>query len=203
MSENNDADHDPTENNTFVAVLAGTILISVAAFGLSLAFNTPLAPQFTLNPNDFLIGVIATLPLVVFLWWFANSDAPSVSTFRNDQIEFFASLGFVFTPRRILLMAVAAGISEELLFRGVFQTWLHYFFPMMIAIILSNVVFGLLHMRTMLYAFIAGCVGVYLSIVYVATGNLLAPITTHIVYDAVALEYTRRAIADARRAGIL
>lgn len=203
MLSNNGADHDPQGNNSFVSVLAGTVLLGVAAFGLSLLLNTPFGAQFSLQPNDFLIGVTATLPLVIFLWWFTNTNIASLAAFRRSQIEFFASLGFTFTPRRIVLMAIAAGISEELLFRGVFLIWLHYFFPMIVAILLSNVVFGLLHMRTALYALIAGCVGVYLSAIYVATGNLLAPITTHILYDAVALEYTRRAIANARRAGFL
>lgn len=58
-------------------------------------------------------------------------------------------------------------------------------------------------MRTALYALIAGGVGVYLTMIYFYTDNLITPITTHIVYDAVALEYTRRAIAEARRTGAL
>ena len=70
-------------------------------------------------------------------------------------------------------------------------------------LLISNVIFGLLHMRTVLYALIAGGVGVYLTVIYFATDNLLTPITTHILYDAVALEYTRRAIANARRTGAL
>ncbi len=203
MSANDGDDRDPTENNSFVPVIAGTVLIGVAAFGFSLLLKTPFAAQFSLEPNDFLIGVIATLPLVLFLWWFTNTDIASLAAFRDSQIEFFASLGFEFTPARTALMALAAGISEELLFRGVLMTWMQYFMPLVVAVILSNIVFGILHMRTALYALIAGCVGVYLSILFIATGNLLAPITTHILYDAVALEYTRRAIAGARRTGAL
>ena len=203
MSASNGDDRGPREQNSFVPVLAGTVLIGVAAFGFSLLLNTPFGEQFSSTPNDFLIGVIATLPLVLFLWWFTRTDNASLAAFRDSQIEFFASLGFEFTPWRIALMALAAGISEELLFRGVLLTWLQQFSPLIVAIIVSNIVFGALHMRTMLYAVIAGGVGVYLSILYVATGNLLAPITTHIVYDAVALEYTRRAIANARHSGVL
>ena len=57
-------------------------------------------------------------------------------------------------------------------------------------------------MRTVLYAIIAGLVGVYLGVLYEATGNLLAPMTAHALYDAVALEYTRRAIINYRARGI-
>ena len=201
MPMNQSDDDIPPEDNSFLVVMGGTILLGLAAFGFSLLLNTPFRSQFSLTPNDFFIGVIATLPLVVFLWWFSNTNIPSLSEFRDAQIKFFASLGFEFTPIRIAMMAIAAGVSEELLFRGVFLVWLNYFTPLIIAILISNAIFGLLHMRTALYAVIAGAVGVYLSIIYVATGNLLAPITTHILYDAVALEYTRRAIATARAAG--
>ena len=190
---------EPTENDVFVPLILGTLLIGFVAVALSLLLNTPLPAQFSLNINDFLVGVIATLPLALFLYWFSNTTNETLSAFRRSQIEFFASLGFEFTLPRIILMALAAGISEELLFRGVFQTWLTGFTPLLAAIIVSNIIFGALHMRTMLYAIIAGLVGVYLGIVYAATENLLAPITTHIVYDAIALEYTRRAISNARQ----
>ena len=202
MSADNGKDPDPAGKDSFLPVMAGTIMLGFGAVGLSLLLNTPIGPQFSLEPNDFLLGVIATLPLVVFLWWFTRTRIASLVEFRRSQIDFFASLGFMFTPPRIVLMAIAAGITEELLFRGVFQTWLDSFSPLLIAIIASNVVFGLLHMRTALYALIAGCVGAYLGVVFAVSGNLLTPITTHIVYDAVALEYTRRAIAEAHRAGM-
>ena len=196
MRHHSDQDQEPTENDVFVPVILGTLLIGFVAVALSLLLKTPLPAQFSLNANDFLVGVIATLPLALFLYWFSNTTNETLAAFRHSQIAFFASLGFEFTLPRIILMALAAGISEELLFRGVLQTWLANYTPLIAAIVISNVIFGALHMRTMLYALIAGLVGVYLGIVYAATDNLLAPIVTHIVYDAIALEYTRRAIAN-------
>lgn len=184
------------DNRGFIAVIVGTFLLGGLAYGLSLLLGTPLGPQIAFSGNDILIGVIATLPLVVFLWWFSNTDFAPISTFRLSQVEFFANMGFAFTPWRIVLMAIGAGVSEELLFRGVFQTWLTTIAPVAAAIIVSNIVFGLLHMRTVLYAVIAGCVGVYLGVLYEITGNLLTPIITHMLYDAVALDYARRAVAD-------
>lgn len=92
-------------------------------------------------------------------------------------------------------MAIGAGVSEELLFRGVLQTWSDRFLPLAFAILATNVLFGALHARTVLYAVIAGFVGVYLGVVFEASGNLVAPIVTHALYDAVALELARRAMA--------
>ena len=184
------------DNRGFIAVIVGTLLMGGLAYGLSLLLGTPLGPQIAFSGNDILVGVIATLPLVVFLWWFSNTDIVPISTFRLSQVEFFANMGFAFTPWRIVLMAIGAGVSEELLFRGVFQTWMTTIAPVAVAIIVSNIVFGLLHMRTVLYAVIAGCVGVYLGVLYEITGNLLTPIITHMLYDAIALDYARRAVAD-------
>ena len=191
-------DTHQSDQGAFVTVIVGTALLGVAAYGLSLLLDTPLEPQIAFRVNDALIGVIATLPLVVFLWWFSNTAIDRLARFRESQIAFFANVGFTFTPARIAIMAFAAGVSEELLFRGVFQTWLAGIAPLAAAIIISNIVFGLLHMRTALYAIIAGLVGVYLGALYAVTGNLLAPIVAHMLYDAVALEYTRRAVAEYR-----
>jgi hypothetical protein len=183
-----------SEQHTFLFVMAGTAGLGAAALGFSVLFNTPLGPQIEFDVNDLLIGVIATTPLVVLLWWFSNTALEHLAAFRRSQIKFFSDIGFTFTPARIVVLAIGAGVSEELLFRGVLQTWMAGFVPLVFAIMLSNILFGVLHMRTVLYAFIAGLVGVYLGILYAATGNLLAPMSAHAFYDAVALEYTRRAV---------
>ncbi|WP_375202957.1 CPBP family intramembrane glutamic endopeptidase [Hyphococcus sp.] len=185
----------PSEERTFLVVIGGTALMGLAAIGLSFVFKTPLGPQLVLDINAILIGVIATTPLAAFLWWFSNTTLEHFASFRRSQIKFFSEIGFSFTPRRIALMALAAGISEELLFRGVLQTWGAGFAPEVLVIVLTNMLFGMMHMRTALYAVIAGLVGMYLGFLYMLTDNLLAPIAAHALYDAVALEYTRRAVS--------
>lgn len=190
----NDRNQPEGEQRAFLIVLLGTALLGIASFGFAALLNTPITPSFKLNVNDALIGIIATLPLVVFLWWFSNTTLEHLASFRRSQIKFFAEIGFTFTPLRIALMALGAGISEELLFRGVLQTWIAGYSPIIVAIVLSNIAFGLLHMRTALYAIIAGLVGAYLGTLYAMTDNLLTPMVAHAFYDAVALEYTRRAI---------
>lgn len=178
----------------FIIALAGTALLGVIAYGLSLLFATPLAPQFYWSAKDTVIGLAGTLPLVAMLWWFMKTPRAMIARFRQSQIEFFAQIGFRFTPARILFMALFAGVFEELLFRGVLQTGAAKVMPMVTAIILSNLIFGLIHWRTGLYALIAGLVGAWIGVLFAITGNLLAPIVTHAVYDIVALVVTARAI---------
>lgn len=195
-------DPSPTEPRGFLLVILGAVGLGVAAYAFSLVLGVPLADKIRPSIKDFAIGIIATLPLAGFLWWFSNTTLEHFETFRNSQIKFFSEIGFEFTPWRIAILAAAAGISEELLFRGLLQDWIAGYAPLAAAIVLSNMVFGLLHMRTVLYAVIAGLVGVYLGVLYAATGNLLAPMTAHALYDAVALEYTRRAVINYRARGI-
>ncbi len=191
MKEN----HPPvSEARAFRIIIAGTVLMGLAAIGLSFILDTPLGPQLTPDINAVLTGVIATVPLAGFLWWFSNTTLEHLAAFRRSQIKFFSEIGFTFTPPRIALMAIGAGIAEELLFRGVLQSWIAGFSPVVVAIIASNIVFGMMHLRTALYAIIAGLVGCYLGVLYSLTDNLLTPMAAHALYDAAALEYTRRAV---------
>ncbi len=182
-----------------ILALAGTALIGVAAFGLSILTNTPLAPQFQWSLADASIGFIGVVPLTLLLWWFMSTRRPTLARFRSSQIDFFANIGFRFTVPRVVLMALFAGVFEELLFRGVIQTATAKFTPIIIAIILSNLIFGAVHWRTALYALIAGLVGIWIGVLFAITGNLLTPIVTHAVYDLVALFVTARAIEAQRK----
>jgi len=135
----------------------------------------------------------------LFLKLFVQTEQPALKSFRESQIEFFASIGFEFTWIRIILMSIAAGVSEELLFRGVLQVACYTIMPVTGAIILTNIVFGLLHIRTVLYAVIAGTVGIYLGVLYAVTCNLFVVIICHGVYDVIAFAYTRSAIIKNHR----
>ena len=197
-SEHNKSAFDQSETEKFLLIIGGTAFLGVVAFGASLLLKTPLFEHFSWQWSDAVIGLVATAPLAAFLYWFIKTSNPRFAEFRQSQIKFFAEIGFKFTPLRIVLMALGAGVFEELLFRGVLQIWVDRYAPVIIAIILTNILFGMLHWRTALYAVIAGMVGAYLGVLFWLTGNLLAPIITHAVYDFIALWYTRDAIAKFR-----
>lgn len=197
-----DEDAAPADDaRAFAVIIGGMLLTFFAGVAFSFILSTPILPQMALTFLAIAFGVAATAPLCGFLFWFMRSNIPEIVKFRESQIEFFSQIGFEFTASRIALMAIGAGITEELLFRGVFQTWLSSMLPVAVAIILPNIVFGLLHARTALYAAIAGLVGCYLGVIFWISGNLVAPMVTHGLYDVVALELTRRAIASAKFAG--
>lgn len=191
--------HSRDDHRVFLLVLAGAALMIAVAFGLGAILAAPPLKYFSVNAFAALLGAAATGPLLVLLIWFMRTDIPALVRFRESQIEFFAHVGFRFTPARIALLAIGAGISEELLFRGVLQVWLDGLAPLFWAIVLPNILFGALHARTSLYALIAGAVGVYMGVVFAATENVLAPIITHAAYDWAALIITDRAITARNR----
>ncbi len=172
-------------------------LISPAAIGLAILFSLDIGALLAPRPDALFAGIIATAPPVAFLAWIMRSRWPPIVRFRQSQLHFFSEIGFRFMPVRIVLLALAAGIGEELLFRGVLQTVASRDLPVWAAVLLPNVLFGALHARTAIYAVSAAIVGTYLGVLFWATGSLAAPIVTHALYDLIALEWTRRALKQA------
>ncbi len=91
----------------------------------------------------------------------------------------------------LLLLSLAAGLGEEMLFRGVLQDWLANRrggdAGPWVALVLVSVLFGLCHWLTTAYALFAFLIGLYLGMVYWVSGSLLSVVVAHAAYDFVAL----------------
>ena len=84
--------------------------------------------------------------------------------------------------------AAAAGIGEELLFRGFLQSWLAGVFgTVWPALLVATVAFGAVHWVSAVYFAYATLLGAVLGLIFWMTGDLLAPVLCHAVYDVVAL----------------
>jgi CAAX protease family protein len=86
-------------------------------------------------------------------------------------------------------IALAAGVGEETLFRGVVQAGLTGRIGLAPAVLLAGLLFGAFHWVHWAYAAVAAAMGIYLGALYGWTGNLLVPITAHALYDFLALVY--------------
>ena len=133
-------------------------------------------------------GVIGTIPLILIFLAFEQIQAKSVGNIRRLLLE---TLGPGLLDRHwtdLLILALIAGIAEELLFRGVIQPWIEQFWGVTAGLVISNCMFGLVHAVTPLYALLAGLVGIYLglSLNYGTEKNLLVPIIIHGLYDFLA-----------------
>ena len=132
-------------------------------------------------------GIAATAPLLLGLAWCLRTTWPPavrlVQIVERRIAPLFAGAG----PAAIVLVAVLAGIGEEVLFRGVVQPALGRHLPLAAAVALTAALFGVAHWITPAYALLAGLVGIYLGLLLAWSGNLLIPIVAHALYDVVAL----------------
>jgi uncharacterized protein len=83
-----------------------------------------------------------------------------------------------------IYIAVLAGFSEELLFRGFLQPFA--------GIAAASIIFGAMHAVTFGYFLLAAAMGFYLGWLFQATGNLLVPMAVHAFYDIFALNLLAR-----------
>lgn len=102
---------------------------------------------------------------------------------QEDIADAFGSL-----PFQILLIAIAAPISEEVFFRGMMFGGLRRRMPMLLAALISGIVFGGLHAVTGISAvppLIA--FGFILALLYEKTGSIVPGILLHALNNSVAL----------------
>ncbi|MGH7509544.1 MAG: lysostaphin resistance A-like protein [Gemmatimonadales bacterium] len=150
------------------------------------------------SPDGVIVGVAATLPMLAALSWILNTRWEPARQLVDLVVE---QLGPVLAGRSALqlaLLAALAGLAEEVLFRGVAQVGLSRVLPEGWALVVSSVLFGLVHFVSRTYAVFATVVGLYLGGLFLLGDGLLAPIVTHALYDFVALIYVVRRYRESR-----
>ena len=86
----------------------------------------------------------------------------------------------------VVVISIAAGIGEELFFRGVLQPE--------IGLVPASIVFGLLHMGgrgTFAFGCWVAVMGLALGMLANISEGLVGPIVAHAAYDAAAIGYLR------------
>ena len=87
----------------------------------------------------------------------------------------------------LALIALLAGLGEEMLFRGILQPALGRWLGPWPGLVLASVLFGLLHPITGTYVVLAALIGAYLGYLFDLRQNLLVVIVAHALYDFVVL----------------
>jgi membrane protease YdiL (CAAX protease family) len=142
-----------------------------------------------------IVGIIGTVPLFLLFLALEKMQGDSIATIRKLLLQTLGSALHRYHWSDLFTLAAIAGISEELLFRGVIQPWLESTLGMAAGLIGCNILFGLVHSVTPLYALMATVVGIYfsLSMDYGGDRNLLTPIIIHALYDFLAFVALMRA----------
>ena len=194
------------DGQTTFSLVATQSLLVVIAVGVAVLAKTPnfgLGPGVAFDWKSVGYGTLMTIPLGVLAWALdlIEERVPALKDVTiATQRSVLALMGSTFKPKLGLFVAIllgtAAGLGEEMLFRGVLQFELIGRIGIVIGVGLSSVVFGLLHAVTPLYAFLATLASVYFGYLYLDTGNLAVPIVTHAFYDVFALMYAHWCVAN-------
>ncbi|MEX2176976.1 MAG: CPBP family intramembrane glutamic endopeptidase [Pirellulaceae bacterium] len=142
------------------------------------------------------LGVLATLPVLVAL---VGLDRLSVQPIERVK-DLASQVIHLMFPRprwwQLALVAAAAGLGEELLFRGLLQAGLSKFIGLpagpWIALLVASLVFGAFHWLDTTYALLAAVAGLYFGGLLLLTESLWPPIVAHALYDFFALCYVLR-----------
>jgi membrane protease YdiL (CAAX protease family) len=139
-------------------------------------------------------GLVATGPLLLALFLGDRFPIGPLRSVREMTAAIVSRMFGGATAGQLMLVAIAAGLGEELLFRGLFQGGLSRLLAewpggLVVAIAVASLLFGLCHWLNTTYAILALLAGAYFGLVLVLTGNILAPITAHAAYDFLALVY--------------
>lgn len=171
------------------------ILITVFAEGGLIALGLVLMrfsqlelwPRIELSLGATAIALLLCLPMLAALafalrtWW-----AP-LSRLRNELTEKVMPIFANSKLPDLVLIALLAGVGEELFFRGWLQSVLTNEFELWLGILVASVIFGLAHYLSTTYAIYAGLTGLYLGLIYEVTGNLYIVMVVHAFYDFIAL----------------
>jgi membrane protease YdiL (CAAX protease family) len=114
------------------------------------------------------------------------SSVPGVRAMRRVYADFFRPLFAGIGVGDVVAISFAAGVGEEVLFRGAVQPEL--------GLVPASLLFGAVHLgrqRNLVFGAWAAALGLLLGLMAIWTRGLLAPIVTHAVYDALAIAYIR------------
>jgi membrane protease YdiL (CAAX protease family) len=163
---------------------------SLVLFAIFLGWVANINPFENIHFSEraVLFGVAGTLPLLLLFLTMEHLPFVSVQKIRLILIETLGSSLHKCSWADLFTLAAIAGISEEILFRGVIQPWIEGSWGLSTGLIVSNILLGLVHAVTPLYAVLATIVGMFLglSLDYGGERNLLTPIIIHGLYDFLA-----------------
>lgn len=194
---NDDSDEDfgeetdqPGRDVIIILIVFFEVSLAPASLLLGWFLKHPPLERFQWKLEDLGIGAAASLPMILFflaiLRWPLGPLRRIKQICEEEVIPLLSGSNWY----ELSLIALAAGVGEEMLFRGVIQSAIEgWLVSPVLGFVLASVLFGLLHPVSVAYVAIAALLGCYLGWLMVINGNLLTVIVAHSLYDLAALGY--------------
>jgi membrane protease YdiL (CAAX protease family) len=171
----------------FHLALAGEAGLLLLAWALARWLEVSPGKHLQVTTGSVIWGLLATIPLLLVLWWMLTSTATPIRNLVDLVTAQVGPLVARCTLLQLGSLAAVAGISEEVLFRGVIQPGLSPWLTQSGALVAGSLIFGVVHAASSVYALFATLMGLYLGALFLLQGSLIPPILAHGLYDLVAL----------------
>jgi membrane protease YdiL (CAAX protease family) len=166
-----------------LALLTEIAVLGTAFFCMHY-FRIDIPPLTDNIPRDLIICIVGSVPPLALFFFIVSKKAAQLSLLKGMRKIVLNDVRNIFSHSRLIdliMISLAAGIAEELLFRGVLQ--------IKFGIVPSSILFGLVHFISPLYMIIAAGMGFYLGAFLYMYNNLMIPVMIHFLYDLGALVY--------------
>ena len=172
------------------------ILWASTLFGRARSPSGP-PPVGSRVPRDLIrLTLLSVVPICLIAFGLNWASGELLSRLTNidladqDLVKFITSNALSLRSKALLFLflLIEAPVLEELLFRGVLFGGLTKIMPIWPAILLSGLVFAVIHINaaTLIPLWFLGAAFAWL---YVRTGTLLAPMAVHLTFNAVNLAF--------------
>ena len=179
-----------------IVPIAVVFELMLGLIGAGLAKWTGVNLQAMLQPtaDSGWRGLLATLPMLILLVFLTRSLWPPLLELRRQVESLVRQLFGSAAVWELALVAAAAGIGEEILFRGALQPLIASWSTDLAGLIAVSLLFGVLHAASPAYFVLATLFGFYLGWLAQAYNDLVAPMITHAAYDFAALWWVQRRV---------
>lgn len=182
-----------------------TLVLAAAFLGFSWTWSELGLRMPSLServPAGFVAGFVSAavvgMVLGLVLARRGNSKKPGIETDRKTKSDPEAMKMLPRTSRErrwFAALGITAGITEEVIWRGVLLAMLVAVFPTMpvpAIVLVMAIMFGWAHLYQGVRGIVATAVlGALLTALYVATASLILPVMVHVLFDLLAMLRTR------------
>jgi membrane protease YdiL (CAAX protease family) len=166
--------------------------LGLAGAGLAWWLDTPLARKLDVSTGAVWRSAVGLIPLLLLLAFATRSRWRPFAELRRQVEQLVGNLFRDVPWTGLAAVSLAAGVGEEILFRGALQPLAERWLGPAAGLVAISMLFGALHAATRTYFVLATLVGFYLGWLAQHYDDLVAPITIHAAYDFVALLVLRR-----------
>lgn len=169
-----------------------TLLLVVVGVALWWFSGRPVADMISVDPNQIGLGVAVGAGLAAAAGGFFYAFPKISEALVRAQGHNLAFLEKRLSFAAIVAISIGAGVGEEVLFRAGILTLASDYMIVPLAIVLSSVLFALIHLAKPIISAIIFAIGCFFALVYIQSGSLLAVIVGHALYDVYALWYVQK-----------